>query len=407
MRWCEAPLARLSAGLAAAILAAGCAREASPARTPGDRGAEAGSSATPTTTVPPVVVRAYAAEELLAELERARGLLLVEKYEEAAGALDRLEVQAGDPGLKASAAYYAGLAYEGMGDRAGALDRLRRVAETHGDQAIARHALVRMTRILGRLERWTELGAAADRLLARADLPVMDQLEGYGAKALSLVERGDADGAAVPIGKALELIERYGFGRSGQPPVQVAQVSFAEGERRRLKSETIALLPVTADFGERLEARCQGLLDAQSAFTDAMRARDSHWSAMSGFRVGQLYTQLHSEAMAIPAPEKARTVKQKQLFEGALRLRYRVLLDKGLKMMEATVRLGDRTGEDSEWIGRARESKRALEQRLADEKRALASLPYTEDELRAGLDVLKTRAPNDGKPKPTVDANPK
>ena len=35
----------------------------------------------------------------------------------------------------------------------------------------------------------------------------------------------------------------------------------------------------------------------------------------------------------------------------------------------ATVRLGDRTGEDSEWVGRARESKRALEQALADRLR--------------------------------------
>lgn len=387
------------------VLATACSRDATPPAT-ASGGPRAASNATPTTTVSPVVVRAYGAEELLAELERARGLLLVEKYQEAAAALDRLEVQAGDPALKASAAYHAGLAYDGMGERLAALERLERAASSYGDQAIARHALVKLTRLFGRLERWGDLGVAADRLLARTDMLVIDQLEALGAKALALVEQADVDRATVHVGKALALVERHGIGRSGQPPVQLAQIAFAEGEIRRLRSEAVTLVPITPDFGERLEARCQGLLDAQSAFTDAMRARDSFWSAMSGFRVGQLYTKLHAEAVTIPPPEKARTVKQKQLFEGALRLRYRILLEKGLKMMDATVRLGDRTGEDSEWVTRARESKRTLEQALADEKRALASLPYTEDELRSGLDALKGRSASDGKSKEPAGAKP-
>jgi len=220
----------------------------------------------------------------------------------------------------------------------------------------------------------------------------MDQLEARGAKALSLVEQGDVEGATLQIGKGLEIIDKFGFGTATQPPVQVAQVMFAEGEIRRLRSETIKLVPLTPDFPERLDARCRGLLNAQSAYTEAMRARDSHWSAMSGFRVGQLYMQLHAEAMTIPPPAQATTLKQKQLFEGALRLRYRTLLEKGLRMMDGTARIGDRTGEDSEWIARAREAKRTLEQALEDEKRALAALPYTEEELRKGLDSLKGKS---------------
>ncbi len=357
-------------------------------------------------TVTPLVIRAYSTDELLAELEHARGLLLVEKFDEASSSFDRLRAQAGEPSIQAAAAFHAGLAYEGNGDRATALARYQLVAESFGDQAIARNALVRMMRLLGRFERWTELGAAADRLLARGDLPVMDQIEGQGSKALALVELAHVDGASVHAAKALALIEQHGFGRSGQPPVQVAQVSFAEGEIRRLKSETIKLVPVTAQFGERLEARCQGLLDAQSAYTDTMRARDSHWSAMSGFRVGQLYTQLHAEAMMIPPPDKAKTLKQKQLFEGALRLRYRTLLEKGLRMMDATVRIGDRTGEDSEWVMRSREAKRALEQSLVDEKLALSKLPYTEEELRKGLESLKARATDEKKAVKPADVKP-
>jgi cell division protein FtsB len=93
--------------------------------------------------------------------------------------------------------------------------------------------------------------------------------------------------------------------------------------------------------------------------------------------------------MRAPVPTGSSTARQKQLFEGAMRLRYRVLLEKGLKMMEATVRLGERTGEKSDWVGRATEARRDLELALEAEKAALAKLPFTEAELQAGLDGLK------------------
>ncbi len=169
-------------------------------------------------------------------------------------------------------------------------------------------------------------------------------------------------------------------------------MSFALGEVRKKRSEKIVFDPVPPSFAEVLEQRCQGLLDAQGAYTEAMRSYDAHWSAMAGYRVGQLYQQLHRDVMRIP-PAKADTLRKKQLFEGAMRLRYRVLLEKGLKMMEGTVRLGARTGEDSAWVHRAEEAKRDIELALDDEKKALSKLPFTEDELQAALDLLKKQAP--------------
>jgi len=76
-----------------------------------------------------------------------------------------------------------------------------------------------------------------------------------------------------------------------------------------------------------------------------------------------------------------------------MRLRYRVLLEKGLKMMDGTVRIGTRTGEDSAWVHRAQEAKRDIELALEDERRALAKLPYSEAELQEALDMLRKKAP--------------
>jgi Holliday junction resolvasome RuvABC DNA-binding subunit len=74
-----------------------------------------------------------------------------------------------------------------------------------------------------------------------------------------------------------------------------------------------------------------------------------------------------------------------------MRLRYRILLTKGLKMMDATLRMAQRTKESSFWVNRAREAKKQMEGALADEKAALAKLPYTEAEVREALERLKTR----------------
>ncbi len=347
------------------------------------------SSGAATQQLDRMVVAGYSTSELVTDFESARSYLLVDKFEQAAKAFDRLMKLASDPELVALATFDSGLAYEGLGQRERAIERFETLAEQHPKQGVTKNALVRLTRLYGYLERWLALEKAADQLLARgADLPVMNLIEGHGAKGLALVEQGKLKAGRVAISKAQALIDQHGFGRAGAPPVQLAQVAFADGELRRIDSERIKLTPVPPNFIEVLEARCQGLLDAQHAYTEAMRSRDSHWSAMSGYRVGQLYHQLHREAMQIPPP-KGVSLEQQQLFEAAMRLRYRILLEKGLKMMVGTVKIGKRTGEDSFWITRAREAQRTLEQALVDEKAALSRTPYTEEEIRAALEKLK------------------
>ncbi len=341
----------------------------------------------------PIIVKAYTAEQLSAEFDEARVILMEDRYAEAAPRFERLSKLATDPRLVALALFNAGVAYEGMGDRQQALVRHRELLGRYPRSRVVKASLVRISRLLGYLERWPELEETASLLLARKSLPVMDRIEALGALALALVAQGRLDDAQRFANRARDIIEENRFGQAGVPPVQLAQVAFAEGEVRRVRSERIKLVPVPANFVEVLEQRCGALLDAQRAYMDAMRSRDAHWSAMAGFRIGQLYQQLHREAMQIPSPAEA-TQAKKQLFEGAMRLRYRILLTKGLKMMEATLRMAQRTKESSFWVNRAREAKQQMEGALADEKAALAKLPYTEAEIREALERLKTRPKN-------------
>jgi tetratricopeptide (TPR) repeat protein len=346
----------------------------------------------PVVEVPATVVSPFSDSELAAQFDAARRLLLAGENMKAAEAFDRLVRLAPDGQVAPPSLLNAGIALEGVGDRAAAEQRYRELCKRFPKDENVRSALLRLEGVYAYLERWPDLAAVADQILAGGgDLALLDVIGAHGAEALALVEQGKLDPASREVDKARDLIEQNRLGEAGAPPLELATVSFALGEVRRLKSEKLTFTPVPANFGEVLEERCQGLLDAQGAYSDAMRSFDAHWSAMAGYRVGQLYQQLHRDLMRVPPPAKADTLKRKQLFEGAMRLRYRVLLEKGLKLMDATVRIGDRTGEDSTWIHRAKEAKHDIELGLQDEKDALAKLPFTEAELTAALESLKIK----------------
>jgi tetratricopeptide (TPR) repeat protein len=351
------------------------------------------AAARPALEVAPVVISPFSESELEARFERGRALLLAEKFKEAAELFDQLVRLAPDGETAAPSLYNGALAREGLAERAEAIARYDQLFARFPKHALTRGATFRLSRLYGYLERWADLDRNADLILAMPDRSVLETIGAHGEKALALVEQDKLDEASRQVNQARDLIEQHRLGEAGKPPIELAEVAFALGEVRRKKSEKIAFQPVPPNFGEVLEQRCQGLLDAQNAYVEAMRSYDAHWSAMAGYRVGQLYQQLHRDVMQVPPPDKADTLRKKQLFEGAMRLRYRVLLEKGLAMMEGTVRLGDRTGEDSLWVTRAREAQRDLALHLEDEKNALAKLPFTEAEILEALGKLKKPLP--------------
>jgi tetratricopeptide (TPR) repeat protein len=328
-----------------------------------------------------------------ATFERARMLLVAGSAERAAGLFDG--IAAADPGgpFAAPSLFNAGIAWEAAGRRDVALEHFRDSVRRFGPTDIGKSSMLRAARLLAFLEQWSALSAMADLLLARQDASDVERLEGYGAKALALVQVGDPEASEPFIAKGRDIIDVLHLGEGGKLPLEAAQVLFALGEVRKIKSERIKFVPLPPAFAETLEERCRGFLDAQGAYLDAMRSYDVHWAAMSGYRVGQLYQRLHEDLLSITPPRAADTTDKKRLFQGAMRLRYRVLLEKGLAMMDHTVMLGQRTGQPSAWIDRALAAKNEIERTLAREKELLSTLPYSEKELEQALsDLAKKNA---------------
>jgi tetratricopeptide (TPR) repeat protein len=326
--------------------------------------------------------------ELAARGERA---LMEQRWQDAADAYRTLVAANATPAHLPEYLFDLGLALEGMQDREHARDAFLGLARRFPDGPKARSALVRAASLDAYLEDWNALTGIGDTLLARTDLEDLDRIVALGSRGLARVELGDDPGASKDIFDGLELADQLHYGARDVLPVAVAQLRFALGELRRMRSERIHFEPLPPDFLDKMEERCGGLLEAQAAYAMAVRSIDPHWAAMSGYRVGEMYRELHRDLMQIPPPSTSKTDKQKQMFYAFMHVRYRILLEKGLREMEQTVALGERTADSSAWIERAREAKQEMQTALDDEKAQIARMPFTEADVNAALDILKKK----------------
>ena len=250
------------------------------------------------------------------------------------------------------------------------------------------------------LEDWKALETIGDTLLARGDLDDVDRILALGARGLARVELDDDMAGSTDIHEGLDRADQLHYGERDVLPVAVAQLRFGLGELRRIRSERIKFEPLPPDFIAKLEERCADLLEAQAAYSQAVRSIDPHLAAMSGYRVGEMYRVLHRDLMQIPPPATSKTSQQKNVFYAFMHIRYRILLEKGLREMEQTVALGERTSDASSWITRARDARSEMQTALADEKAQIEKMPFTEEEVKKALEILQKRtlAAAEGRP---------
>ncbi|HTV17445.1 MAG TPA: tetratricopeptide repeat protein [Polyangiaceae bacterium] len=310
----------------------------------------------------------------------------------AAAAFDRI-VQNDPLGPFGMRALFQGaLAHEQAADLEGAAARFEQLERRFPAVWRSVEASIRAMRVRLYLEQWEQAGAIGALFLERHPHgPVLGRILSHAARGLGLLAAGSPAEAEHWVSKGLDIVEQLQLDRAGSIPRDLAPLYFALGETRRQRAEAMTLDVSVREFSLRLEQRCQLLLAAQSAYSDTMRAYDAHWSTMAGYRVGELYERLHEELMRVPPP-RAGSEREQQLFEGAMRLRYSVLLGKANAMLAHTLDMAARTGEDSEWVRRTERSRTNLTRAMAEEQAALDRLPFTREDLQRALDDLAARA---------------
>lgn len=366
------------------VLGVGCARPGTQAgaRTP----AEISTQETSTAIITPQAT--YSAHDLLV---RGRAHLANGRYPQAASDFEMVSKHAASREERLEGLFGWGTALDMGGEPEAALRQYDRfVAEAPPSQR-REQAELRVTRLLVYLERYEEAGERALRVSLEQP-SALEQIALQAALALDALHRADHDQAEHRLSRGRLIVEESGFDRASVTPLDLAAFYFAEGELKRQRASEIHFNPLPEDFSQALEARCQLILDAQAAYSQSMRSQDAHWSSMAGVRVGELYQDLHRDLMAMPFPRAADDDYKKRLFEGALRLRYSILLRKSVSMMRATVALLQRTERGGTWEQKAKDALREIEENHRQEEAAIDALPYSREQLQQVLDHMVAQA---------------
>ena len=135
---------------------------------------------------------AYDASDLF---KRATDLLNQQKCREAVEVYDRLVSEFASSAYGSAALYNAGLCLQALGDFAGAAQRYTGLRERYPESEDKKDASFQLAEVLVQLERWPELMAVADDLLARTDLSSAERLEGMARRAQALLGQEHFDEA--------------------------------------------------------------------------------------------------------------------------------------------------------------------------------------------------------------------
>lgn len=126
-------------------------------------------------------------------------------------------------------------------------------------------------------------------------------------------------------------------------------------------------------LGQRLEDKCQKLLRAQYAYLRAIREGHAGWASAAGYNVGQMYEQLHDEMVNLPAPADL-SPEAADLYRKMVRKRVLILLNKAQTTWTSTSDMVTRTGAESEWSARTRQSLERIRQKMLEETAATAGI---------------------------------
>jgi pentatricopeptide repeat protein len=126
-------------------------------------------------------------------------------------------------------------------------------------------------------------------------------------------------------------------------------------------------------LGQQLEEKCQKLLRAQYQYLRTIREGHPGWASAAGYNVGRMYEELHEEMVGLPAPADL-TADQQALYQGLVRGKVLILLEKAEKTYSQTAEMVVRTGAQGEWGDKTTASLARIRSRITEEATAVAAL---------------------------------
>jgi tetratricopeptide (TPR) repeat protein len=286
--------------------------------------------------------------------KRATDLLNQQKCREAVELYDRLVSEFATHRYASAALYNAGLCLQALGDFAGAAQRYTVLRERFPDSEDRKDASFQLAEVLVQLERWPELMAVADELLARTDLISAERLEAMARRGQALLGQGNTDEAERYARSALSYFRT-------RPPEDAIKDDFFAAACNYVLAESFRQREQAMQFPQGVEAQKQVLLKRAELLLEAQREYfntislnnldNYYWAAASGYRIGNMYDELWHAVMNSPVPANL-PPEGHDIYHQELAKLIKPLIRHAIRYWELTQMFIERTGIQTAWAGK-------------------------------------------------------
>ena len=266
----------------------------------------------------------------------------------------------------AAALFDAGLAHERLEEWRLALERFRAFSRAYAGPD-ADEAAFHVAAAHWHLGELAEARAVLDGLAARPDLGAGDRVRALTERGVVELDQGDLDAAERSLRLAVAAWTAAAD-RERLDDLHVAQAHVVLGDVARRRYQAVALDPsrdAPAALEAALEEKARRLLEAQGQYLRAVRVGNPDWAVVAGFRVGELYDDLHARLSEAPPPPEL-SPEEQAAYRDELRRKLRVLLQKALAAHEQTLQWARQAGVDNAFVERTQASLERLRRTLVE-----------------------------------------
>ena len=266
----------------------------------------------------------------------------------------------------APALFDAGLSHERLGEWREALLRFEALAKGYvgpdADEAAFHAAAAKWH--LGDLA-----GARGilEGLAPRQDLSSSNRIRALTETGVVDLELGELDRAERGLRLAVSLWSEA-QDRERLDPYHPAQAHYYLGEVERTRFREAPLDP-SRDGDHALEAalerKTEFLLAAQGYYLRAIRVGDPDWAIASGYRIGELYDELHAQMTAAPLPPGL-SEEERVAYREELGRKLKVLLVKAIAVYEQTIAAARQGNVDNRFVEAAQGSLERMKRSLVE-----------------------------------------
>ena len=287
-------------------------------------------------------------------------------YPRAAAAFGRVADLHPASGRHAASLFNAGLAEERLGDWR---EARRRFADFEKGYAgpDADEAAFHAASALWHLEEFRDAAAILERLGRRGDLSDANRIRAFTELGVVDLDLADLEAAETALRRAVSLWTEASD-RERLDPYHPAQAHYYLGEVARRRFRAAPLDPARsgeAALQGELERKAELLLAAQGYYLRAIRVGSPDWAVAAGYRIGELYDELHAEMLGAPLPPGL-TEEERQAYRDELRRKLRVLLTKAIAVYEQTLDAARQGGVDNRFVAEAEGALERMRRSLLD-----------------------------------------